>query len=139
MNIVDIYGFRPLGTSPFALLAPFEFLRFWKAEAIRLPFESKNHSTWTEAGEAECMRLKAECEPHRRRYYAKLREMEWLPGTHYEVRPPHEGDKYYVFPDIPALTVFRQRWIIVRRSQPVLPCITGKRPTPYTEAESDGR
>ena len=40
---VDMYGFRPLDGTPFALLSPFEFMRYWDVVAIGPPWE------WVEA------------------------------------------------------------------------------------------
>ena len=37
---VDTYGFRPLQDTPFALLSPFEFCRYWDIEAIGPPWKS---------------------------------------------------------------------------------------------------
>ena len=36
---VDLYGFRPLQNTPFALLSPFEFLRYWDIVAIGPPWD----------------------------------------------------------------------------------------------------
>ena len=40
---VDIYGFRPLDDTPFALLSPFEFCRYWDVVAIGPPWKSVEH------------------------------------------------------------------------------------------------
>ena len=37
---VDTYGFRPLQGTPFALLSPFEFCRYWDIEAVGPPWKS---------------------------------------------------------------------------------------------------
>ena len=44
-SLNEIYGFRPLGNSPFALLSAFEFLQHWDADAISYPSGKKRGNT----------------------------------------------------------------------------------------------
>ena len=138
-SLNEIYGFRPLGNSPFALLSAFEFLQHWDADAISYPSGKNRRTEWTEAGKYQRLKLKEECGDRTGLYRRKLQDYQWKPGTHYEVKTPTADDDYFVFPDIPELHVFRHQWIIVRRCRPAVPCLVGSRPTPYTEAESDGK
>ena len=92
MMLSDIYGFRPLGTSPFALLAAYEFLQFWNGEAIGYPPGREKRTTWTEAGMDKRRQLEEECGGDERKYKAKLQEQQWKPGTDYEVRPSYDEE-----------------------------------------------
>ena len=67
MMLSDIYGYRPLGTTPFALLAAFEFLQFWNGEAIGYPSGRELRTTWTEAGKEKRRQLKEVCGEDERR------------------------------------------------------------------------
>ena len=48
--MVDIYGYRDIDSTPFALLSPFEFIRYWDAEPLQPPSwyrDGESKTKWT--------------------------------------------------------------------------------------------
>lgn len=128
--MMDVYGFRPLDQSPFAKLCAFEFLRFWKAEALLPPswYQGIPRTEWTDRGQAA-----VQSEAY------KNGKLKLRPGFHFVVVEPEDGDCYFTFPQQKQLDLFRHFWIIVRRQRPHVPVIEGVRlPSPTATVTTAG-
>ena len=111
----EAYGFRDIRDKRIGMLSPFEFAMYWCAEAVLPPChkESNGRSEWCPGGKA---------------YYEKHKHDQYGPGlvagTHYRVVEDC-GSDCAVFPDLPALSVFRHRWLLVRTPRPTVPVFHG--------------
>ncbi len=105
---VDVYGFRPLQGTPFALLSPFEFLQFWQAEALVPPWDwlEDSRTEWTKEGR----------EAHDAGDF-RDGDKKVVPGLHDTVREPSVDGTYYTFQEAPHAIFhkIRHSWVITRR------------------------
>ena len=94
---MDVYGLRPQ-QSPWLLLSPYEFFRYWKVEGM-MEFSyypnGKARSVWTTAGD----------ELRRSEKY-KDNDAILIHGIHYHVVEPTADDNYFTFPADP-MEVYR--------------------------------
>ena len=126
---VEIYGLRPL-VFPWEFLSPFEFFRYWKAEALLVPtyYSNNGHparTQWTSEGQ----RL-IQSDAYRNEQIAAK------PGLHYTVIPC-ANESYTVFPAEPAhmYDTLRHAWVLVRKSPPDVVMIEQyKKPGPSSSA-----
>ena len=130
---VDLYGFRPLDGTPFSLLAPYEFLRYWQGEALTPPRrdDPAARTRWTEAGEA----LLADPRYHEGKLKATA-------GVHYVVVEPATDAEYITYPAAPAhvFQELRHTWVLTRRPRPYVPILEGVPvPSPTRTAEENAR
>ena len=119
---MDVYGLRPQ-RSPWLLLSPYEFFRYWKVEGVMEPSyyaTGKARSVWTTAGD----------ELRRSKKY-KDNDAMLIPGTHYHVLEPLGASDYFTFPADPTevYRMFRHTWVLVRKKRPDVVVIEGKRPS----------
>ena len=131
-NNMDIYGLRPL-RSPWMLLSPYEFLRYWKAEPLLPPpyYATRRidpRTKWTTDGE-----LIAKSDAY------KSGQIVLKPGVHFVVVEPKEDAKYAVFPHEPAhlYGAFRHTWVIVRKRRPEVVVIEGLKMPRATRPAAD--
>ena len=110
----DVYGFRPLAKTPFRLLSPYEFLRFWEAVPLTPPRNPKlEHRTqWTSEGENI-----------KKSMGVLLGKTKLVPGVHYIVKEPTSSDEYYTFSE--RFPTLRHNWIIIRRRALLVPVLEG--------------
>ena len=119
---MDVYGLRPQ-RSPWLLLSPYEFFRYWKVEGVMEPSyyaTGKARSVWTTAGD----------ELRRSEKY-KDNDAMLIPGIHYHVLEPLGASDYFTFPADPTevYRMFRHTWVLVRKKRPDVVVIEGKRPS----------
>ncbi|CAJ1395073.1 unnamed protein product [Effrenium voratum] len=114
---VDAYGMRPQ-TQEFELLSPFEFLRYWTVEAVEVPKRGTRAATsrLTDLGREVLASASGATGP-------------LLPGVHFHVREPGEGDAWITFPESKSASTerFRHMWILRRRARPHVPVLEGCR------------
>ena len=114
VSFEDAYGFR--GSDPrLYYLNPWEFTKWWKREALRLP------SSYRNKGEE----LKTKWTAEGLKYMADISDDPSAPapepGLHYTVVDPGPNGSYVPFPDNEATSNLRHRFVLVRRSRPVVP------------------
>jgi hypothetical protein len=113
--LVDLYGFRPL-TEEFALLSPYEFVRYWEALPVTQPGKyEQDFGHWTTLGKEEL------CKGSFRDGKTKCQA-----GKHFVVSEP-EGEEYVTFPDKPENIYknLRHLWVLRRRNRPIAPVLEG--------------
>ena len=130
--MLDIYAFRPLHGTPFALLSPFEFHQYWTAEALVAPsvFDKNIRTKWTPAGNL-----------FRKEHRFADGDEKVLPGVHYQVIEPL-GEEYFTFPTEPEKVFgrIRHNFVIVRRRIPHVPLLEGAPlPSPVRAKEASAK
>ena len=130
-NDIDIYGFRPL-QHPWRLLSPYEFLRTWRAEPLLVPTYYENRgeparTRWTDEG-AKFVRTPE----------YKEGKLAVKPGIHYVVLQSATNE-YTTFPEHPAdlLGIFRNAWVLMRRTRPYVIVIEGLRMPSASRPETE--
>ena len=124
--MVDIYGHRSLESTPFALLSPFEFVRYWDAEPLLPPpwyHDTEPKTIWTEAGKM-------------------AQDTQQRAGVHFRVLEPTTPGEYYTFPQGSEGTgrAWRHNWIITRRQRPHVPVLEGlATPSPAKSTEESAK
>ena len=132
--MVDIYGYRSLESTPFALLSPFEFIRYWEAEPLLPPswyHDTEPKTMWTSEGKI------AQNTHQYRDGKLKLRA-----GMHFRVIEPTTLGEYYTFPEGTdgKDNAWRHNWIITRKPRPRVPVIEGvPTPSPAKSAEENSK
>ena len=117
--MVDIYGYRDIDSTPFALLSPFEFIRYWDAEPLHPPSwypDGESKTKWTSEGEVA-----------KGKEAFLIGKRKFQGGVHFTVLEPEDVNHYYSFPADPAgkNVTWRHKWIIVRRKLPRVPVLEG--------------
>ena len=136
---MDIYGFRPL-EAPWRLLSAFEFLMFWRAEALVPPCEYERlgetkRTKWTDAGK----KLQKENKKLGKKQAAQAKP--YKPGEHYQVLVKASAP-YHAFPEFPdsVFSKFRHAWVLVRNETPFVPVLEGcPLPNPGRKAEANAK
>jgi hypothetical protein len=110
----ELYGFRG-HDERFYYLSPWEFTMWWRVEVLSPPnvyetAEVSPRTKWTKAGVE---------------YWAAAKSNFQAPAPkallHYVVVPATGGEQYVCYPEDVELEVFRNQWVMVRRTRPMVP------------------
>lgn len=114
-NEALFYGHRPMNRAYLMYLSPYEFTMHWEPRLLKYPRSEKEdasgtcHATLTAAGKA-----KLQAKPG----------ADLLPGIDYLVKA-FGGDDWVALEDVPAMSSFRNQWILQRRRRPMAPHFKG--------------
>jgi hypothetical protein len=102
------YGNRPL-SDELAHLSPWEFVRDWEVAHTSPPSPKDNavkgYTRWWSIDAKDQVSL----------------GVKPIPGVHYEIAMPSEGEDYVVFPEMEDDSHFRHLWVLVPRHAPHVP------------------
>ncbi len=114
-NEALLYGHRPMGRPDLTYLSPYEFTMYWEPRLLKYPLSVKEdesgtcHAALTAAGKE------------------KLRNNpggDLMPGVDYLVKNAG-GVDWVALEDVPAISTFRNQWILQRRRRPRAPHFKG--------------